>query len=97
MGTAAEEWRRKVSPMTCALDEICYAKERVGTLAATETNVGAEDNFSGEKEGKTAAKSLMEIREVQIAASLRDFAGIVEEQKTDGANDSAVIFRLDEK
>ena len=66
-------------------------------LATAKSNVDAEDNFSSQEEGKTSAESLMQIREVQIASSHGHFPCIIEEQETNGANNSAVVFCLHEK
>src|SRR5882724_7380608 len=66
-------------------------------FTAAEADVSSKDNFAGEEECQAAAESLMEIREIQIAASDGDFAGIVERENSNGADDAAIVFRLNQK
>ena len=80
-----------------ALNEICDTKIWVRSLASAEPNVGAEHNLSGEEKGKASAESLVQICKVEIASSQSHFPGVVKNQKSNRADDSAVVFRLHEK
>ena len=82
---------------SCRLQEIRDAEIRMRAFAAAEADVSSKDDFSSQEECEAAAESLMEIREIQIAASDGDFAGVVEREDSDGADDAAIVFRLNKK
>ena len=66
-------------------------------FAAAEADVSSKDNFAGQEKCEAAAESLMEIREIQIAACDGNFTGVVERENSDGADDAAIVFRLNKK
>src|SRR5262250_2919847 len=66
-------------------------------FAAAEADVRAEDDFSGEKKREAAAKTLVHVRETQVAAGEGDFACIVKNEEADWPDDAAIIFGLDKK
>ena len=79
------------------LEKIGDTKIWMCAFAATQANIRAEDDLACEKERQAAAESLMEIGKIQIAACVGDFAGVIKSEDTDGADDAAIVFCLNEK
>src|SRR5882672_4382594 len=77
------------------LQKVGDAEIGMNASAAAESDLSAKNHFAGEEEREPTAKSLMQIGKIQIAATDSNFAGVVEEEESDGANDAAVVFGLD--
>ena len=78
-------------------EEVRNAKVRVRSLAAAQAHICPKHHLTRKKKREAAAKSLMQIAKIQVAACERDFSSVVEEQKTDRADDPPVEFCLHEK